>query len=326
VTEQAIIFGGAGFIGSHLCDHLRAENAFDRILAVDIAAPSRRRDDVEYVTHDVRAPIPVELSSPGRRTVVYNLAAVHRTPGHPIHAYYETNVQGALNICDFARAIDCEEIVFTSSIAVYGPDETRKRETTSPTPDSAYGWSKLLAEAVHRFWQASGPDHRLTVVRPAVIFGPGENGNFTRLAGALKRRRFFFPGRRDTVKACGYVEELLRAMAFMHARNNGVALFNFCYDHDYTVEEICRDFAEVGGLPAPRGTVPLGLMLAAARAFELLDALGLKNDINRERIMKLVRSTNIEPAALKQTGYSYETDLVEALRRWRDTAPAGEFV
>ena len=203
-----------------------------------------------------------------------------------------------------------------------------------PTPASAYGWSKLLAEAVHRFWQVSGPERRLTIVRPAVIFGPGENGNFTRLAAALKRRRFFFPGRRDTVKACGYVEELLRAMDFMHARNAGMVLFNFCYDHDYTIEEICDAFHEIGGLARPRGTLPLALMLAVARTFELLDALGLEalnalglpNSINRNRVGKLVRSTNIEPAMLMALGYEYRTDLVSALKTWEAAQPQGEFV
>jgi len=326
MKTQAIVFGGSGFIGSHLVNHLVGDPEVERIVVVDVREPVARRPEVVYHHHDVRTAVPPDLAAVAKRTVIYNLAAVHRNPGHPLHEYYETNVLGATHVGDFARAIDCREILFTSSIAVYGPDETRKRETTPPTPASAYGWSKLLAEAVHRFWQISGPERRLTIVRPAVIFGPGENGNFTRLAAALKRRRFFFPGRRDTVKACGYVEELLRAMDFMHARNDGVVLFNFCYDHDYTIEEICDAFHEIGGLARPRGTLPLALMLAVARTFELLDALGLENAVNRERIFKLVRSTSIEPSALEQAGYRYETDLAEALRRWRDAAPTSEFV
>jgi nucleoside-diphosphate-sugar epimerase len=283
-TTQAIVFGGAGFIGSHLCAHLLAEKLTDRVVAVDVAAPVHRVAGVEYRELDVRRAIPTDLAAPDHATVVYNLAAVHRTPGHPTHEYYETNVLGAVNVADFARAVGCDEIVFTSSIAVYGPDETPKSETTPPTPDSAYGWSKLLAEAIHRSWQRERPGRRLTTVRPAVIFGPGENGNFTRLATALRRGTFVFPGRRDTVKACGYVGELVRAIEFVRARNDGEVLFNFCYPQGYTIEQICAAFHEVGGLKRPRGTIPLPLMNLAAGGFEVLDALGLRNSINRARI------------------------------------------
>ncbi|MFW5680304.1 MAG: NAD-dependent epimerase/dehydratase family protein [Pseudomonadota bacterium] len=326
MTTQAIVFGGTGFIGTHLCAHLRATDAAARIVAADIAAPEHPVPDVVHRTVDVRRPIPLDLAEPGRPTVLYNLAAVHRTPGHPTHEYYETNVLGAVNIGDFARAIGAEEVVFTSSIAVYGPDETRKSETTPPTPESAYGWSKLLAEAVHRSWREEQPGRRLTIVRPAVIFGAGEKGNFTRLASTLHRGLFFFPGRRDTVKACGYVDELVRAIEFVRARNEAEVLFNFCYGRDYTIEEICAHFHEVGGLPRPRGTVPLPLMNLAAMVFEVANACGLRNGINRDRIQKLVRSTNIEPGVLKELGYEYTTDLAAALRAWAAAAPAGEYV
>lgn len=169
------------------------------------------------------------------------------------------------------------------------------------------------------------PDRRLTIVRPAVIFGRGENGNFTRLATALRRGTFVYPGRRDTVKGCGYVEDLVRALKFMQARGEPEMLFNFCYPQDYTIEQICHAFNEVGGLRRPLGTVPLALLNAAALIFEGADRLGLRNSINRERIGKLIRSTNIEPAALKMAGYRFETDLKEALRRWAADGEPGRF-
>jgi nucleoside-diphosphate-sugar epimerase len=326
MTAQAIVFGGAGFIGSHLCDHLRASGAADHVVVADIADPESPRPDVVYRRIDVRSPIPTDLAAPAERTVLYNLAAVHRTPGHPVHEYYETNVLGAVNICDFARTIGSSDIVFTSSIAVYGPDETRKSEQTTPTPASAYGWSKLLAEEVHRSWRRDEVERRLTIVRPAVIFGPGENGNFTRLAQSLERGFFFYPGRRDTVKGCGYVTDLVEAMTTVHERGEAEALFNFCYAEDYTIEQICEAFHRQGGLPRSRGTVPLGLMLLAARGFEVLNGVGLRNGINRDRVMKLVRSTNIEPGYLKSIDYPYATTLDDALKHWRDATTGGRFV
>lgn len=324
MTAQAILFGGAGFIGTHLAVYLEQQGTFDRIILADVAEPPRA--DAVRRCIDVRQPIPRDLAEPAERTVLFNLAAVHRTPGHPTHEYYEANVLGAINVTEFAEAIGATEIVFTSSIAVYGPDEETKHEDTLPAPESAYGWSKLLAEEVHRAWQRRDPGHRLTIVRPAVIFGSGENGNFTRLAQALRRGSFVFPGRRDTIKACGYVGELVRSMDVVHGQGASYTLYNFCYDRPYTIADICEAFQRVGGVRGPRGTVPLPLMKLAASGFEFLSALGFKNSISRERIAKLVRSTNIEPGYLVRTGYVYETDLDEALRRWAAAEPKGEFV
>lgn len=321
-----VVFGGAGFIGSHLCAFLRDENPNARIVVADVGEAARPVSGVDYRTVDVRAPIPDGLAEPTGRVVIYNLAAVHRTPGHPTHEYYETNVRGAINISDFARRIGCGELVFTSSIAVYGPDEARKTEESRPAPTSAYGWSKWLAEQVHQSWRNEAPGRRLTIVRPAVIFGPGERGNFTRLGGALRRGTFFFAGRRDTIKGCGYVGELARAINFVHSNNDGEAIFNFCYDHDYSIEEICDTFVRVGGVKKPWGTVPLSLMMMGGFSFEILNTIGLRNSINRDRIRKLVDSTNIDPALLRRMQYVYETDLEEGLRRWQAAEPQGDFV
>jgi nucleoside-diphosphate-sugar epimerase len=326
VSRTNVVLGGAGFIGTHLCARLRAEDPDAAVVVLDAAAPASPVPGVTYHRVDVREPIAPDLVPAAARIVLYNLAAVHRTPGHPTHEYYETNVLGALNTNELARRTGASEIVFTSSIAVYGPDEARKSETSPPEPTSAYGWSKWLAEKIHRAWREETAGRRLTIVRPAVIFGPGERGNFTRLAAALQRGTFFFPGRRDTIKGCGYVGELTRAIDFVHERNEDEVLFNFCYGDDYTITEICASFARVGGLRRPLGTVPLPVMLLAGLGFEVLAGLGLKTSISRERIRKLVHSTNIEPGTLRRMGYVYETDLDEGLRRWQAASPQGSFV
>src|SRR5690606_1211241 len=137
-----------------------------------------------------------------------------RTPGHSEREYYDTNVSGALNVLDYCRRNGIANTVFTSSIAVYGPSEAERSEASDPRPESPYGASKLQAESIHKAWQLEDPVRRLVIVRPAVIFGAGEGGNFSRLARALRSRRFFYPGRRDTVKACAYVDELLASLEF----------------------------------------------------------------------------------------------------------------
>ncbi|WP_289034219.1 NAD(P)-dependent oxidoreductase [uncultured Roseibium sp.] len=313
--KRAVVFGGAGFIGTHLLTTMRLSGEYDFLVCADIAKPEKPVDGVTYREIDVREPIPFDLCDGASE--IYNLAAVHRTPGHDGHEYYETNVSGAVNICAYAATIGTPKIVFTSSIAVYGPEESAKTEATEPTPKSAYGWSKLLGERVHQRWQEADDNRQLVIVRPAVIFGKGENGNFTRLASALKKGIFLYPGRKDTVKACGYVGELVRSIGFMLKRNEAFTLYNFCYPTPYTIEQICDSFFRAGGLPRPRGTVPLGLLSLASLPFEVLNVLGFRNGINRERIRKLVVSTNIVPEKLTDVGYVYETDLDSAIADWR---------
>ena len=65
------------------------------VRALDIKPPRERLDGVEYHIADIREPIAAALGSGAE--VIYNLAAVHRTPGHPDNEYYDTNVAGALN-------------------------------------------------------------------------------------------------------------------------------------------------------------------------------------------------------------------------------------
>jgi len=320
--RNAIVFGGAGFIGTHLLRELARSGLYASLVSYDLKAPQRPVDGVSYVLGDVREPIGGDLVPPGAE--VYNLAAVHTTPGHADWEYFWTNVLGATNVCDFARANGSTFVCFTSSISVYGPSEDPLDETSVKRPNSAYGRSKLQAEGIHRTWLADRDDRRLVVVRPAVVFGHGEGGNFTRLARLLRAGRFVYPGRRDTIKSCGPVEELVRAILFARDLGRREFTFNFSLPERATTEAICDAFVDVAGVARPKWTLPLAAMLAAAFGFEILSKLGLRTSINRDRIHKLVRSTNVVPTALGEAGYAFETDLRGALGRWKQ-ASGGTF-
>ncbi len=323
-SSTAIVFGGAGFIGTHLLEHLVGLGKYERVVSADIRDPKRRVAGVAYLTCDVREPIDPEALGPA--AIIYNLAAVHTTPGHEDWEYYWTNVLGATHVCDYANAVSCDTLVFTSSISVYGPCEDAKDEHGLLEPNSAYGRSKFQAEEIHRAWLHAGEGRTLRIARPAVVFGPGEGGNFTRLAALLKKGRMVYPGRKDTIKACGYVGELIRMLDFSLTRNEPEITFNFAYKQRYTTQEICAAFNRVAGYKAPLGVIPLSIMLMGGLAFEILGLFGKKASVNRARVMKLVKSTNIEPHVLPDMGYEYETDLEEALRRWQASEPAGEFI
>ena len=283
---------------------------------MDLLAPRERYDTVDYAVADVREPIPVELGAGA--DVIYNFAAVHRTPGHPEHEYFETNVAGALNTVALAEACDIRTIVFTSSISVYGPCEETATEDTPLRPTSSYGRSKRLAEAIHDEWLSRGDGRRLIVVRPGVVFGPGERGNYTNLAKALAGGYFVYPGRRDTVKSGGYVDELVQTFDFALSRPDQKILYNFAYPEQSTIQQIVEAFGRVTGRAVRPTTVPLGLMLATAGLFEVASSFGLKTPIHRDRIYKLVKSNKIAPKWLQANGYPFSTDLESALTLWRN--------
>jgi nucleoside-diphosphate-sugar epimerase len=323
--KQVIVFGGAGFIGSHLVKRLVEGQQYSKVTCVDINSPRFKVDGVDYVTADVRREIPKDLFDPVPSDI-FNLAAVHVTPGHADWEYFNTNVMGAVQVCRFANAIGSNSIVFTSSISVYGPSEHPLDEDAEPAPTSAYGRSKLAAEGIHKLWQVQHPEQRrLTVVRPAVIYGLTERGNFTRLSRLLSRGAFIYPGRRDTIKSCGYVKDLVESLIFMSSQNAGALTYNFCYGERYTISEICNAFCEVAGYKSPRITCPIWFMNMAALPFEVLQKVGINTGVNRARVQKLWLSTNIIPKRLLEHGFVFGHKLDTSLRDWKHESIESDF-
>jgi GlcNAc-P-P-Und epimerase len=324
-VKNAIVFGGAGFIGCHLLKRFAETRRYNRLYSVDIREPRFSSDGVEYFNFDIRQPIPAKLCGDGPFDI-FNLAAVHVTPGHEDWEYYWTNVNGATNVCRFASDSGSDYILFTSTMMVYGPTEAPKNEDAVLEPVNAYGRSKVLAEGIHRLWQGERcKERRLTIVRPGVIYGLAEHGNFTRLSRALRQRQFVYPGRTDVIKACGYIGDLISSMILMGERNDGVFLYNFCHPQRYTSKDICTAFSQVAGYPEPRIVVPFWLLELAASGFEVLSKCGLHTEINRARMRKLYQSTNMVPKRLLDLGFQYKYDLCAGLSEWKQASRVKDF-
>ncbi len=312
--DSFVIFGGCGFIGSHVVDLLREKYPDAKIYIADLLADTAQSDGViSYQRVDVRSPIELQGDF-GANTLVFNFAAIHRTPGHPDYAYFETNIRGAENVCDFARKHGIENIVFTSSIAPYGAAEELKTEETLPTPNTPYGISKLVAEKIHREWAAENASRRLSIVRPGIVFGKGENGNMTRLYKALKKRKFAYAGRKDTIKACIYVKDLVRVMLAMgEAEGEKTKLYNCCYYPSFTIEQIANTMLKATGMRRRIPFIPRKPMMAAATLCGLFGGLGL--GICPARVKKLMVSTNIDGQRLAKD-YPLSYSLEDAFRDW----------
>ena len=323
-----IITGGTGFIGTHLANLIAETYPNANIYNLDIVEPGTplptvknykpalkegEKHKAQYIYCDVRKPIevPFEVTSDD---VIFNFAAVHRTPGHPDVEYFETNIKGAENVCAFAENHGIKKIVFTSSIAPYGAAEELKEETTLPTPNTPYGISKLVAEKIHGIWQAKDNSHHLTIVRPGVVFGRGENGNFSRLYWGIKKHTFAYPGRKDTIKACVYVKELVRFILWnVEKREKPLEIYNCTFEPAYTIEEIVKTIKKVTGLTQSVPYIPNSIIMPAAKCAQLL---GSPMGICPARVKKLQISTNICGKKLAQSAYKFKYTFEEAIADW----------
>ena len=321
-----IIFGGSGFIGTHLIHNLnRIKKGDDRIYDLDIVMPGEegvvpgiveKNDGIEYIRLDVRRPFDFKFTSTSE-DIIFNLAAVHRTPGHEDKEYFETNIRGAENVVAFAEKHGIKKMLFTSSIALYGAAEELKFEDTLSTPNTPYGISKLVAEKIHIGWCEKEKDRELTIVRPGIVYGKGEHGNMTRLYNGIKGHYYFYAGRKDTVKACIYVKELVLFMKYRMIDHSitGYDVINCTFEPAYTIEQICEAMkasTDLQGYRIPK--VPGGLLITAAR---LLGPIGGKKvGIHPDRVKKLMVSTNISGKKLKETNYEFHYSLKDSFKDW----------
>ncbi len=324
-----VVFGGTGFIGSHFARFLIQHDLADEVYLADIAEPrsdfSWDSNKIHFVEIDVRNPIE-SAKLPENPDLIVNLAAVHREPGHEPHEYFETNIRGAENVCAWAEETSCNRIVFTSSIAPYGSTKSPKAEMSLPVPETPYGSSKLAAEKVHQIWQNGDVVRKLVIVRPGVIFGPGECGNVTRLVQAVIRRYFFYMGNRTTRKAGGYVKELINTMIWalgkVEAGDRGFFLYNFTMDPAPSVEEYVLATCKVAGISRYVPSVPYWLLYMASVLIEsVAKPLGIRQPISPVRVRKLVRSNNIEPEVLRNGKYEYTHTLESAMKDWKHARP-----
>ena len=335
-AQTAVIFGGTGFIGSHLAQHLVREDLAARVILVDCRPPRNeqwtnvlrdglRNGLVEYVQLDVRQPIP-NSSLPRSADYVFNLAAVHREPGHEAREYFETNIRGAENVCAWTSNVNCHRMIFTSSISPYGPTEDLKDEQSLPVPETPYGSSKLAAEKIHIGWQAGCPKRKLLILRPGVVFGPGEGGNVTRLIRSLVKGYFVYMGNRQTRKAGGYVKELAFVMQFgleqQESTGEAVTLLNFGMNPTPSMGDYVDAIRKVAGIRRVPVSVPRALLLGVSYPIDAFaSALRIKQPVSPVRVRKMFRSTSIDPKRLRELGYCWKFTMESAFFDWKLDVP-----
>jgi nucleoside-diphosphate-sugar epimerase len=130
------------------------------------------------VLGDVRNPADIEKALQNKNTVVL-LAAEHRDDVSPVSLYYDVNVQGTKNVLAAMDKTGVKNIIFISSVAVYGLNKKNPNESHPADPFNHYGKSKWQAEETLRKWYNNSPqDKSLTIIRPTVIFGERNRGMY----------------------------------------------------------------------------------------------------------------------------------------------------
>lgn len=282
----------------------------------------KNEERIIYLKGDVRTNLN-DLNIQDEVGLICNFAAIHREPGHERNEYYETNLLGAENICNWANLKGCSRIIFTSSISPYGVSEILKDEDTLPIPDSPYGSSKLAAEKIHETWKVSNNSNKLIIIRPGVVYGPGEGGNVTRMINATMKRYFFFMGNKNTKKAGIYIKELCNIMLWESKRQNNLSfnysLLNASMYPIPSIEDYFDAICHVAKIK--RIKINLGYFTIFSISFFIkffITPFGIGEQFDPVRIKKLVRSNLVQPKYLNKNGYEFEFDLIKSFEDWKN--------
>lgn len=317
--KRIVIFGGAGFIGTFTARRWLETGQADEVVLADIRpSPLTGQPGIKYVELDVRKPIPANLTD-GSVDWIFNFAAVHREPGHAAHEYFDTNILGARHVCAYAEAINCNNIYFTSSISVYGPTKGPTDENAPIVPISPYGGSKYPAELIHQVWQAGRPERRLIVVRPGVVYGPGDPGNIGRMVQAIRKGYFVFPGSTDVYKSYAYIFGLLDSIEFVIASGQPLVVYNYVETPTQKLGEIADEVKQFCDIKSRTISLPTSLLVPAATVVQAV--LGSRNPIHPVRVRKAGNPTHIIPGKLQAMGFNFKYTFAGSLAHWAQHSP-----
>lgn len=306
------IIGGSGFIGTQLVSSLLGVG--HEVVIAD-KNPSKAFPKL-FVPCDVRD-VDSLISVMKGCDAVYNLAAEHADNVSPISLYYDVNVEGAKNTIKAMEVNGIQQLVFTSSVALYGFAEEASTEDTMVAPFNDYGHSKFEAEQVYEGWQRSAADNKLVMIRPCVVFGEGNRGNVYNLFRQLCSGTFIMIGKGHNKKSMAYVENVVGALTWALERTAGIHIYNYADTPDLTARELVIIAKEETGRSAKVGlAVPYVLGLIGGYAFDILSKVtGRKFSISSIRIKKFCSDTQVSAGKIFADGYKASVSLPEGIRR-----------
>jgi UDP-glucuronate decarboxylase len=259
VMASILVTGGAGFLGSHLCERLLAEG--HEVLCLDNFFTGSKGNiahlfeskNFELIRHDVTFPLYVEVDE------IYNLAC----PASPIHYQHDpvqttkTSVHGAINVLGLAKRLRCR-IFQASTSEIYGdpivhPQAENYWGNVNPIgPRSCYDEGKRCAETLF-FDYHRQHGLKIKVARIFNTYGPRMLPNDGRVVSnfivqALKREPITIYGDGRQTRSFCYVEDMidgfLRLMATEDAFTGPVNLGN---PQEFTVRQLAEEILAITG-------------------------------------------------------------------------------
>lgn len=283
--KRILVTGGAGFLGSFLCERLLAEGK--EVLCIDNFFTGRR-DNVAHllhhpgfqlIQHDVTTPLRVEVEE------IFNLAC----PASPIHYQADpvqtvrTNVHGAINLLDLALAVGAR-IFQASTSEVYGdpavhPQPETYRGSVNPIgPRSCYDEGKRCAETLFfDYHRRYGADIR--VARIFNTYGPRMHPNDGRVVSnfivqALRGEPVTVYGDGSQTRSFCYVEDLIDGFLRLMNSPDVIGPINLGNPSEFTVRQLAELVIELTGSGSAIESRPLPQD----------DPVQRKPDISRARI------------------------------------------
>ena len=258
-SQQMLVTGGAGFLGSHLCERL-LDQGHDVLCVDNFFTGSRRhiehlrdRPGFEILRHDVTFPLYVEAST------IYNLAC----PASPIHYQHDpvqtikTCVHGAINMLGLAKRLRAP-IFQASTSEVYGdPEQHPQREEywgrVNPIgPRSCYDEGKRCAEALFFAYLRQG-GLPIKIGRLFNTYGPHMHPNDGRVVSnfimqALKGEPITLYGDGSQTRSFCYVDDLVDLMLlFMEQGEEFTGPMNMGNPVEFTVRKLAEMVVDLTG-------------------------------------------------------------------------------
>ena len=256
-NKRVLITGGAGFLGSHLCDRLVAEGF--EVLCVDNCFTGTRQNifhlltklNFEFIRHDITFPLYLEVDE------IYNLAC----PASPVHYQFDpvqttkTSVHGAINMLGLAKRVKAK-ILQASTSEVYGdPDVHPQPETywgrVNPIgPRSCYDEGKRCAETLF-FDYYRQHALKIKVARIFNTYGPRMHPNDGRVVSnfivqALKNRDITVFGDGTQTRSFCYVDDLIEGLIrMMSGPDDFTGPVNLGNPDEFTILELAKKIVKI---------------------------------------------------------------------------------
>lgn len=309
--NKTTIIGASGFVGSRLIHLLGSQNCQN----ID----KNQSPYYSQITtiQNICKPGLMQSLQKNTETVIL-LAAEHRDDVAPSSLYYDVNVQGTKKVLDAMDNKGIKNIIFTSSVAVYGLNKQNPNEKHPVDPFNHYGKSKWQAEEVLREWYYKDPVNKsLTIIRPTVIFGERNRGNVYNLLNQIASGKFLMVGKGTNIKSMAYVGNVAAFIKYcIESQKPGYRLFNYIDKPDMNMNDLVQQVEKSLEKKMISLRLPYWLGYMGGLGFDILANLtGKKFPVSAVRVKKFCATTQFDATLAHSSGFKPTFSLSEGLHR-----------